>query len=117
MLNTTDETFNRHVLASHNPVVVYFWAPWCKLCYLVEPTLLKLQQEGTVPLQIASINADENLKLTTTYRLKILPTLLMFTQGELVYRLEGFPGRDELYRSLTQASLQKQLTPTLQLHG
>jgi thioredoxin 1 len=112
MLNTTDETFDRHVLAAHNPVMVYFWAPWCKLCHLVEPTLLKTQGEFPVPLQIARVNADENLKLAATYRLKILPTLVLFAQGELIYRLEGFPGRDELYRSLSQASLQL-LTPSL----
>lgn len=106
MLNTTDETFDRHVLAAHNPVIVYFWAPWCKLCHLVEPTLLKVHDEFSVPIQIARINADENLKLTATYRLKILPTLLLFAQGELIYRLEGFPGRDELHRSLSQASRQ-----------
>ncbi len=105
MLNVTDETFADHVLTATNPVLVYFWAPWCKLCHLVEPTLIKMQGEFAHPIDLVSVNADENLKLSTTHRLKILPTVLVFAGGKVIYRLEGFPGRDELQRSLKQMGL------------
>jgi thioredoxin 1 len=98
--SVTEKNFSRLVLESSSPVLVHFWAPWCGVCRLVEPTLLKFVHERTGDLQLFSINADENFRLANTYRLQNLPTLMLFHQGKLVERLEGFHSREELQRNL-----------------
>lgn len=100
MLSINEKTFKETVLDSSIPVLVYFWTPWCGLCRFVNPILQKLQAERGESLKVVNINADSNFKLANTYRLKNLPTLLLFDQGQMIQRLEEFESREDLHRIL-----------------
>ena len=103
MLSVNQQTFEKEVLMANHIVVVHFWAPWCGLCRLINPILLKFNSpENQEKIKFVSINADNNLKLSNTYTLKSLPTILVFQKGNIIQRLEGFNGREELYSSLEQ---------------
>jgi thioredoxin 1 len=104
-------TFEQEILESAAPVLVHFGAPWCGPCRMVEPLLTRFQSEFGTSLKLIGINADENLKLASQYRITTLPTLLFFEHGQLRHRMEGLYKRevlwDELVR-LVQAPLQPQ---------
>ncbi len=100
MLSVNNQNFSHVVLESPNPVLVNFWAPWCGVCLLINPFLDKIQKEWDNPLEVVSINADNNFQLANTYRLKNLPTLILFNQGKIIQRIEQIKGRDELIQQL-----------------
>lgn len=98
--SVNDQTFDKEVLSSSQPVLVHFWAPWCGLCHMIVPILLKIESELDQPIKLVSINADNNFKLATTYRLKNLPTLILFERGTLLERLDNFQQREGLELTL-----------------
>lgn len=103
--SVNERTFKQEVLESSTPVLVDFGAPWCGLCRVIQPLLRECQAQWGSQVKVVRVNADENLKLANTYKLKSLPTLLLFEQGQPVYRLEGFHGREDLQLALKKITL------------
>lgn len=105
MIPTIDETnFSQEVEFASVPVLVSFWAPWCGLCRIVNPLLNRFQGEHGNLCKIVSINADENLKIANAVRLKSLPTLLLFQNGEVLHRIDHFASHDELRDAFSRLS-------------
>lgn len=100
MLSVSERTFKGAVLESPQPVLVHFCAPWCRLCRLIEPLLLKFQGETGGRLKLVSVNVDANFKLVSRYRLKSLPTLILFEEGAVACRVEAIQGREGLQQQL-----------------
>ena len=71
------------------PVLVDFWADWCQPCKTLTPLLEKAVLAANGAVKLVKINADENQELGTQLRIKSLPTVLAFKDGEAV---DGFSG-------------------------
>ena len=96
----TDLNFKEQVLTSSIPVLVNFGAPWCGLCKVIQPTLIQFHDRWDEQIKLVNINADENLKAASTYKLRTLPTLILFANGRILDRLEGFYSQAELRANL-----------------
>ncbi|MGB3509199.1 MAG: thioredoxin domain-containing protein [Microcoleaceae cyanobacterium] len=100
VLSVNEKTFKKEVLESSTPVIVHFWAPWCGLCKMIVPQLVQFQSEWNGQLKLVGVNADESLKLASTYQLKTLPTLILFENGQLINRVDHFQAREDFLRTL-----------------
>lgn len=100
LLSVSEQMFKQEVLEASTPVLVNFWAPWCGLCKLIVPQLRQFQDDWRGQVKLVAVNADQSLKLASTYRLQTLPTLILFDKGQVLYRLDHFQGREDLRRTL-----------------
>ena len=81
MDEVTDETFADEVLTSPVPVIVDFWAPWCKPCEAIEPHLRAIAEEQGGRVRLVRVNVDENLAVSGRYGVLSLPTVMLFSGG------------------------------------
>lgn len=102
VLSVNEHTFKPEVLESPTLVLVSFWAPWCGLCHVIDPLLKRFEAQWPESIKLVRINADENFKLANDYQLISLPMVLLFDQGQLRYRLDGFESHTDIRRSLGQ---------------
>ncbi len=105
VLSVSERTFTQEVLESPVPVLVNFWAPWCGLCRIIQPLLLEFQTHSNGQIKLVGVNADANFKLSNTFRLTTLPTLILIEDGKVRQRLDSFRGRDELRLALEEIRL------------
>jgi len=95
-----DTNFDQIVLQAKIPVLVDFWAPWCRPCLMVAPILDELAEEYNGKVSIARIDVDQNPKTAAKYNIMSIPTMLIFKKGEPVSQIVGFRPKPELKRSL-----------------
>jgi thioredoxin 1 len=81
MRSVTDATFESEVLASGQPVVVDFWAPWCGPCKAIEPALDELAAANS-GVSFVKLDIDENPLTANRFGVLSLPTVMLFQDGE-----------------------------------
>jgi thioredoxin 1 len=87
--DVTDETFDTEVLSSEVPVVVDFWAPWCRPCRAIEPHLTELAEASGGRLRLVKLDIDTNLGVPSRYGVLTVPTVMLFAGGELQVTIVG----------------------------
>jgi thioredoxin 1 len=73
-------TFDAAIAAG--PVVVDFWAPWCRPCHAIEPFLAELAEHAAGRVAFAKLNIDEHPEIAARYEVLSIPTVTLFESGE-----------------------------------
>ena len=83
------DTWDSEVLKSPQLVMVDFWATWCAPCKMVAPTVEELSKEYEGKAKFAKGNTDENPALASRYKIRGIPTLMFFKNGQIVDQVVG----------------------------
>jgi thioredoxin 1 len=100
LMKVTDADFEQSVLKSDKPVVLDFWAPWCGPCRMMEPVLEEAAVEWADKVKVGKVNVDENPATAQKYDILSIPTLLVFSGGEVVKKLVGAMPKKRLAEEL-----------------
>jgi thioredoxin 1 len=85
----TDATFAEDVLGRDKPVLVDFWAEWCGPCRKVSPILEEIAAEHGDKIEVVKLNVDENPKTAMDYRVFSIPTMNVYSGGQVVKTIVG----------------------------
>ena len=80
----TKKNFQTSVLNHDKPVVVDVWADWCGPCHMLAPNFAAAEKELEGKARFLKLDAEKNQSLVRKYKVRSLPTLLFFKDGELV---------------------------------
>lgn len=93
-------TFDRTIAAG--PVVVDFWAPWCKPCHAIEPHLEGMADAAAGRVTFAKLNIDEHPEIAARYEVLSIPTVVLFEQGEAKTTVVGARPRRHFEQAFAQ---------------
>src|SRR3981081_4265648 len=89
--SVTDGNFEAEVLSasSAQPVMVDFWADWCRPCHMLAPTVAEIAQDYATKLKVVKMNVDDNVNTVSNFRIRSIPTLLIFKGGQVAEQISG----------------------------
>jgi thioredoxin 1 len=94
-------TFESEVLASPVPVIVDFWAPWCKPCEAIEPHLRALAEQWGERARLVRVDVDAEPGIASRYGVLSLPTVILFFAGEPKMTVYGAQPRSRFEREFS----------------
>ena len=99
-IKVTTETFKKEVLESEVPVIVDFWAQWCRPCLMLAPVLEEIEDDFNGKVKIAKVNVDEEGYLANQFRISSIPTVLLFENGKFKTQVIGLMRKEDLVKRL-----------------
>jgi thioredoxin 1 len=98
----TDGNFELEVLSASKaqPVLVDFWAEWCRPCHMLAPTVAEIANDYAGKLKVMKLNVDEAMNSAGRYNIRGIPTILVFKDGQVVEQIVGAVPKDQITKAV-----------------
>jgi putative thioredoxin len=108
VVNESDFEYEVIAYSKQVPVIVDFWAEWCRPCKSLTPLLEKFAIEGQGSFRLAKVNVDENPNLALRFSVRSIPNVKAFRDGQVVSEFLGLqpePRVKEFIRNLAPSQI------------
>ena len=103
-MNTVkNNNFDGEVLKSDVPVVVDFFATWCGPCKMIAPIFEELAAEYNGKAKFVKVDIDESPELASNYKVRGVPTLMVFKGGEIKSTMVGAQPKAKIAEEVNKA--------------
>lgn len=101
-----DANFQSDVIeaSKSQPVMVDFWADWCRPCHMLSPTVEEIAREHAGKLKVVKLNVDENTNTPGKYNIRGIPTLLFFKGGQVADQVVGAVPKEQIVKVIERVS-------------
>jgi len=86
----------KEIIQSDTPTLLDFHATWCGPCKTLAPILEDVKNELKNDIRILKIDVDKNQAVAAKYKIRGVPTMILFKEGEIVWRESGVMDKNTL---------------------
>ena len=88
------------LIKSSKPTLVDFYADWCGPCKVLSPLMEDVKKDLGEGATVLKVNIDNNVDVARMYQIRSIPTLMVFKEGEIVWRQNGVPQKEMIVESV-----------------
>jgi len=100
VLTLTEQTFQQQT--KNKVVLVDFWASWCAPCRMMAPILNDVASELTGNARVGKVDIEKYQPLAQKFKVRSIPTLILFKNGVEVDRFVGIKSKDFLLKEIAK---------------
>jgi thioredoxin 1 len=104
-MNTAAKESFGEIIKGDVPVLVDFHAEWCGPCKMMKPVLEELRQIMGDKIRILKIDVDKNPNIADSLNISGVPTLILFKQGQTLWRQSGVLSAKQLQAIVNQKAM------------
>lgn len=94
----------KKIINSETPVLIDFYAEWCGPCKVLGPILKEVKESLGDQIKVVKIDVDKNQSLASKYQVKGVPTMILFKNGNQVWRQSGVIQKQDIIQVINSNS-------------
>ena len=115
--SVTDEQFDEYTFESSIPVVVFFGSKNCKICKELFPIIQDIAVNFANKIKIYWVDVDKYKPLFQRFRLRGIPNLLIFNNGEVIDKISGLHPKEVLSEVITKVLRAESIVASVEEEG